>query len=180
MKKRVYFTLFFVVLLMAWGCTPSQKAITKKPETASAPQPTPVTQPKKAEKAPEVSPVMVDKKGYRVKPVTMDIRAGLPYMPVGAEVISKDAPVRLDEGQRLRRLEVRDLAFRYPGSDDGVTDISFDIDRNSFTVITGKIGSGKTSLSSRSTSPCWGPWAPLYRAGKPPCRKIPYSASRIT
>jgi len=55
-------------------------------------------------------------------------------------------PVRLAKGDRLRRLEVEGLTFSYPDSAAGINDVSFAIDRNSFTVITGKIGSGKTSL----------------------------------
>jgi ABC-type multidrug transport system fused ATPase/permease subunit len=55
-------------------------------------------------------------------------------------------PVRLTESDRLRRLDVEGLTFRYPDSKDGITDVSFGIDRDSFTVVTGKIGSGKTSL----------------------------------
>ena len=55
-------------------------------------------------------------------------------------------PVKLGPDDRLQRLEVDGLTFRYPDSDDGITDVSFDIDRNTFTVITGRIGSGKTSL----------------------------------
>jgi ABC-type multidrug transport system fused ATPase/permease subunit len=55
-------------------------------------------------------------------------------------------PVRLAPGDRLRRLEVEGLSFSYPDSDAGISDVSFTIDRNSFTVITGRIGSGKTSL----------------------------------
>ncbi|MDJ0962550.1 MAG: ABC transporter ATP-binding protein [Acidimicrobiia bacterium] len=47
---------------------------------------------------------------------------------------------------RLERLEVEDLGFRYPGTDHGIADISFTLDRGSFTVITGRIGSGKTTL----------------------------------
>ncbi len=55
-------------------------------------------------------------------------------------------PVRLAPGDRLRRLNVDGLTFRYPESDDGISDVSFALERNSFTVITGKIGAGKTSL----------------------------------
>ena len=47
---------------------------------------------------------------------------------------------------RLERLEIEDLGFRYPGTDHGIADISFTLDRGSFTVITGRIGSGKTTL----------------------------------
>ncbi|MDH5371869.1 MAG: ABC transporter ATP-binding protein/permease, partial [Acidimicrobiia bacterium] len=55
-------------------------------------------------------------------------------------------PVHLRPSDRLRRLEVRGLTFRYPESEDGIEDISFVLERNSFTVLAGKIGSGKTSL----------------------------------
>ena len=47
---------------------------------------------------------------------------------------------------RLERLQVRDLSFTYPGSTDGIASIDFDIHRGSFTVVTGRIGSGKTTL----------------------------------
>jgi ATP-binding cassette subfamily B protein len=46
----------------------------------------------------------------------------------------------------LRTLEVRDLTYRYPETGRGVEDISFTVPRGSMTVITGRIGSGKTTL----------------------------------
>ncbi|TAK13206.1 MAG: ABC transporter ATP-binding protein [Anaerolineae bacterium] len=46
----------------------------------------------------------------------------------------------------LHRLSVRGLSYTYPGSANGVSNISFDIEKGSFTVITGRIGSGKTTL----------------------------------
>lgn len=52
----------------------------------------------------------------------------------------------LDEGDRLEKMEVRGLTFTYPDSERGVRDISFRVKRGSFTVITGRIGSGKTTL----------------------------------
>jgi len=55
---------------------------------------------------------------------------------------------RLAKGSehRLERLSVRGLSYHYPGADRGIQDISFDLERGSFTVITGRIGSGKTTL----------------------------------
>lgn len=47
---------------------------------------------------------------------------------------------------RLQRLEVRGLTFHYPGTTHGIDDISFDLERGSFTVVTGRIGAGKTTL----------------------------------
>src|SRR5262245_59514588 len=49
-------------------------------------------------------------------------------------------------GDRLERLEVAGLSYRYPDSERGIAGVSFTIERGSFTVITGRIGSGKTTL----------------------------------
>lgn len=46
----------------------------------------------------------------------------------------------------LRSLEVRNLSFRYPGSESGIEGISFVLRRGDFVVITGRIGAGKTTL----------------------------------
>ncbi|QJD85917.1 ABC transporter ATP-binding protein [Cohnella herbarum] len=51
-----------------------------------------------------------------------------------------------NEGDRLRSLEVRGLAYKYPKSENGIRDISFRLERGEFLVITGRIGSGKSSL----------------------------------
>jgi ATP-binding cassette, subfamily B, bacterial len=47
---------------------------------------------------------------------------------------------------RLERLEVRGLTYRYPESGRGIEGIDLDLERGSFTVVTGRIGSGKTTL----------------------------------
>ena len=49
----------------------------------------------------------------------------------------------------LRRLSVRGLAYRHRRDDPlspGIADVSFALERGSFTVITGRIGAGKTTL----------------------------------
>lgn len=55
------------------------------------------------------------------------------------------APVLRPE-DRLERLTVTGLTYRHPETGRGVEDVSFTIPRGSFTVITGKIGAGKTTL----------------------------------
>lgn len=50
------------------------------------------------------------------------------------------------ESDRLRSLSVRSLTYRYPDSENGVHDISLEVSAGSFTVITGQIGSGKTTF----------------------------------
>ncbi len=56
---------------------------------------------------------------------------------------------------RLEHFRVSGLTYRYPSLDDhepvesnsgGITGITFEIERGSFTVVTGRIGSGKTTL----------------------------------
>ncbi|HJP32626.1 MAG TPA: ABC transporter ATP-binding protein [Candidatus Latescibacteria bacterium] len=46
----------------------------------------------------------------------------------------------------LERLEVEGLTCTYPDSPNGVHDIDLSLDSGSFTVVTGRIGSGKTTL----------------------------------
>ncbi len=48
--------------------------------------------------------------------------------------------------ETLETLEVRDLHYHYPETGRGITDINLRIERGTFTVITGRIGAGKTTL----------------------------------
>lgn len=48
--------------------------------------------------------------------------------------------------ERLQRLEVKGLTYQYPNSRNGITDVSFYLERGKFLVITGRIGSGKSTL----------------------------------
>ncbi len=47
---------------------------------------------------------------------------------------------------RLKKLEARGLSFHYPNSANGVEGIDLSLQRGSLTVITGRVGSGKTTL----------------------------------
>ena len=46
----------------------------------------------------------------------------------------------------LQRLEVRGLSHWFPDGGEGLEGVDFEVDRGSFTVVTGKIGSGKSTL----------------------------------
>jgi ATP-binding cassette subfamily B protein len=59
--------------------------------------------------------------------------------------VSPTQPV-IAESDRLRALSVRGLTYRYSGSENGVHDITLEVPAGSFTVITGQIGSGKTTF----------------------------------
>jgi ATP-binding cassette subfamily B protein len=64
--------------------------------------------------------------------LTGELAAPIPPQPTAAD--------------RLDRIDVTGLTFRYPASNRGIEDVSFSVPRGSFTVITGRIGSGKTTL----------------------------------
>lgn len=48
--------------------------------------------------------------------------------------------------ERLERLDLRRLTHAHPGGARGIVDVSFALERGSFTAITGRIGAGKTTL----------------------------------
>ncbi|UJF35441.1 ATP-binding cassette domain-containing protein [Paenibacillus hexagrammi] len=52
-------------------------------------------------------------------------------------------PARIDA---LERLEVKQLSYRFPDTGRGIENVNFNLARGSFTVVTGAIGSGKTTL----------------------------------
>lgn len=58
--------------------------------------------------------------------------------PPGIEKIAVESP--------MEKLEIQNLCYKYPNSDEGIYDISFVLPKGSFTVITGKMGAGKTTL----------------------------------
>jgi ABC-type multidrug transport system fused ATPase/permease subunit len=65
-------------------------------------------------------------------------------VPLEGDVPEIDLPdIGIDP---LRRLEVRNLSHWFPDGGEGLDGVSFEVDRGSFTVVTGKIGSGKSTL----------------------------------
>jgi ATP-binding cassette subfamily B protein len=52
----------------------------------------------------------------------------------------------LKPADRLESLQVSGLSYQHPRSQNGVADISFNLQRGTLTVITGRVGSGKTTL----------------------------------
>lgn len=64
------------------------------------------------------------------------LRGRFPEVPVVAKTAA----------DRLLRLEVRGLSYRFPHSANGIADVSLTLPRGTFTVVTGRVGSGKTTL----------------------------------
>ncbi|NBD24623.1 ABC transporter ATP-binding protein [Paenibacillus glycinis] len=56
-----------------------------------------------------------------------------------------EAPVASAD-DRLQSLEVRGLSYTYPNSENGIRDVGFRLERGKFLVVTGRIGSGKSTL----------------------------------
>ncbi|MGH2452160.1 MAG: ABC transporter transmembrane domain-containing protein [bacterium] len=55
-------------------------------------------------------------------------------------------PPQRSNGDRLERLEIRGLTYRDPGTGGGVAGVDLTLARGTVTVVTGRIGSGKTML----------------------------------
>lgn len=53
---------------------------------------------------------------------------------------------RRSERDRLQLLEAEGLTYRFPETNRGIENIRLQLERGSFTVITGRVGSGKTTL----------------------------------
>ncbi|HSJ26621.1 MAG TPA: ABC transporter ATP-binding protein, partial [Acidimicrobiia bacterium] len=64
-------------------------------------------------------------------------------VPLFGEV---DEPAPPPAVEPLQELEARGLGFRYPTTGGGIEDVSFTLRRGEFVVVTGRIGSGKTTL----------------------------------
>ncbi|MGQ0847653.1 MAG: ABC transporter ATP-binding protein [Actinomycetota bacterium] len=65
-------------------------------------------------------------------------------VPLTGEV--PEVPESTTIGPRLERLTVRGLSHRFPDGEDGLESVDFDVERGDFLVVTGKIGSGKSTL----------------------------------
>lgn len=55
-------------------------------------------------------------------------------------------PLAIDPADRLERVEIAGLSYHYPSSGRGVAGITLLIPRGSLTVVTGRVGSGKTTV----------------------------------
>jgi ATP-binding cassette subfamily B protein len=74
------------------------------------------------------------------------------------DTLVRHSPVHLDghipeipfhpkqDADRLQSLQVRHLSYRYPSTQRGIEDVSFEIERGRLVVVTGRIGSGKSTL----------------------------------
>jgi ATP-binding cassette subfamily B protein len=55
-------------------------------------------------------------------------------------------PIVRAEADRLMTLDITNLSYRYPGSEQGIWDVDLRLERGQFTVVTGQVGAGKTTL----------------------------------
>lgn len=51
-----------------------------------------------------------------------------------------------DEADRLEKLTVKGLTARHADGEHGIEDVSFELEKGTFTAVTGRIGSGKTTM----------------------------------
>jgi len=77
-------------------------------------------------------------------------RAGPPLAPEAEGKATGRAAAAPDTGPRpvppLRELTVRRLTARHPGTPHGIADVDLVVERHTVTVVTGRVGSGKSTL----------------------------------
>lgn len=67
-------------------------------------------------------------------------------LTAAAQPVEERAQPPEPEDRRLECLEVRGLTYRHAGNGHGIHDVSFEVPAGSFVVVTGQIGSGKSTL----------------------------------
>lgn len=84
----------------------------------------------------------------RIRALAVDARDDelLNRVPVSLQGEVPEVPGPKMASETFERLSVRGLSHRFPDNEEGLEDVDFEIRRGSFTVITGKIGSGKSTL----------------------------------
>ncbi|MFC1884316.1 hypothetical protein ACFL2O_06075 [Thermodesulfobacteriota bacterium] len=99
MKKTSLLILSFLLCFTLAGCASTQKKgdnvspAPEKEKKASSKQRPPVVVDNSAKQTGE----MEDKNGYRLRPLDIKIEEGRPYLPVGAEIITKEGKVPLND-----------------------------------------------------------------------------------
>ena len=92
---------------------------------------------------------------YKVQAVSIDrlvtlVRPGPADALVADDLVQSSglatAPVGKRDVDRLRELRVEGLTYRHPGSTGGIEGVTLRLARGSRTVITGRIGAGKTTM----------------------------------
>ena len=95
MKNKTNFILVLVTVLslLLMGCVATQERAKSGQAEVQTPQ-EPADKPATPNKIVSNNPGKTkDKKGFQIRPLEMDIEAGRPYLPVGAELISKEGKV---------------------------------------------------------------------------------------
>jgi ATP-binding cassette subfamily B protein len=55
-------------------------------------------------------------------------------------------PAAPRSAERFESLDIKQLSYRYPGSEQGIQDVDLQLKRGQFIAVTGEVGSGKTTL----------------------------------
>ncbi len=93
-KRSIFWSFVFFIVFA--GCTYQEQVVKEDPSNSLLELPPPISAPKTAPAKP-VSGVSgaEDEAGYRIRPLDIQIKAGKPYLPVGAELITERGKVPL-------------------------------------------------------------------------------------
>ena len=77
----------------------------------------------------------------------------------------------------LKELEVKNLSYHYPNSENGISDINFRLERGKFLVVTGRIGRGNRRLSGHCWDCCRNRKDDPLERGRGGSGNLPYASS---
>lgn len=98
MKNKGSIFWSFVFFIVFAGCTYHEQVVKEDPSRSLLELPPPVSAPKTTPATTEPGPSAIeDEAGYRIRPLDIQIKAGKPYLPVGAELATKEGKVPLPD-----------------------------------------------------------------------------------
>ena len=100
MKNKRNIVWSFIFFIVFAGCTYHEQVVKEEPDWNQLELPPPISATQPASAKTETKPVsscVEDEAGYRIRPLDIQIKAGKPYLPVGAELITKKGKVPLPD-----------------------------------------------------------------------------------
>ncbi len=123
MHRRVSWILVIWSLFFIWGCATTSPPVEEHSEITIPQIPNKAKEAKKVKKEAvipkkkQLSPALLETPHFMVKPLSVELKTGRPYTPVGAEIVSKGGRVPLR--QVIKKLaELRDISVSWASDVD--------------------------------------------------------------
>lgn len=96
-RSLAWLFLFCIICIISTGCNPHQNLAKNEPIIEPGRPSAQISKPEPAEQETAAKSELEDEAGYQIKPFEIEIKSGRPYIPVGAELITKEGKVQLHQ-----------------------------------------------------------------------------------